>query len=132
MTEETNWYTEDRATLGDRIAAAREAAGLSQTSLATRIGVRAKTLRAWEDDISEPRANRLQMLAAMLGVSLRWLLSGEGDGITTPPEAPEVRERVLSEALDELRKLRAQALVTAEGLGRLEKRLRGMMEQGHE
>ena len=30
---------------------------------------------------SEPRANRLSMLAGLLGVSVMWLLHGEGDGV---------------------------------------------------
>jgi HTH-type transcriptional regulator, cell division transcriptional repressor len=127
MTEETNWFTEDRATLGDRIAAAREAAGLSQAALATRLGVRAKTLDGWEKDSTEPRANRVQMLAAMLGVSLRWLLSGEGDGI--PPNAAGATDaRQVTEALEDLRKLRAQLRAAAEGLERLEQKLQSMQE----
>ncbi|MEZ5913851.1 MAG: helix-turn-helix transcriptional regulator, partial [Paracoccaceae bacterium] len=34
-----NWYSEEAATFGDRLAAAREAAGLSQAELAQRLGV---------------------------------------------------------------------------------------------
>ncbi|MFN4102076.1 MAG: multiprotein-bridging factor 1 family protein, partial [Pararhodobacter sp.] len=60
MTE--TWYTDEHATLGDRLAAAREASAMTQAQLAQRLGVRTKTLRDWEDDVSEPRANRLQML----------------------------------------------------------------------
>jgi len=127
MTEETNWFTEDRATLGDRIAAAREAAGLSQAQLATRLGVRRKTLDAWERDSSEPRANRVQMLAAMLNVSLRWLLSGEGDGITTTPEgAGDMRQ--IAEALEDLRRMRAQIKALAEGVAKVERRLMSLQE----
>lgn len=126
------WFSEEQATLGDRLAAAREAAGLSQTQLATRLGVRARTLRSWESDLAEPRANRLQMLAAMLGVSLRWLLSGEGEGVSPPvlSEAAddEVRDKARTEALTrslaELRGFRAELLAMAERAGQIEKRLR--------
>ena len=67
MTDENgDWFAEDVATFGDRISGAREAAGMSQTDLAKRLGIAKTTLAAWEDDRSEPRANRLAMLAGML------------------------------------------------------------------
>jgi len=34
------WFSEEAATFGDRLAAAREDAGLSQKALAERLGVR--------------------------------------------------------------------------------------------
>ena len=40
---ETNWYSDDAATFGDRIAAAREAQSLTQKSLAKKLGVATKT-----------------------------------------------------------------------------------------
>ena len=73
-------FTDETATFGDRLALAREAAGLDLAQLAHRLGVRPETLRNWEEDRAEPRANRLQMLAGMLDVSLVWLISGQGPG----------------------------------------------------
>ena len=70
MTDEIDWYGPDAATFGDRVAAAREQTGMSQAALAKRLGVRLSTLRGWEDDLSEPRANRLSMLAGLLNVSI--------------------------------------------------------------
>ncbi len=137
MSEDTNldqdgWYSDEQATLGDRLAAAREAAGLSQAQLAGRLGVRTRTLRSWESDLAEPRANRLQMLAAMLGVSLRWLLSGEGEGISPPSmqelSAEETREQALNRAMTDLRGLRAEMLALAVRVGQAEKRLRHHVE----
>lgn len=122
MTE--SWYTDDHATLGDRLAAGREAAGMTQAQLAERLGVRSKTLRDWENDVSEPRANRLQMLAALLGVSLRWLLTGEGGDVTPPTEEAPAPAPAMKSALVELRSLRAEMLAMTERLGRLEKALR--------
>lgn len=75
-----DWYAPDATTFGDRLAGAREAVGLDQRALAGRVGVRLKTLRAWEEDRAEPRANRLSVLAGVLGVSLPWLLTGAGRG----------------------------------------------------
>lgn len=119
---DATWFDQETATLGDRLAAAREAAGLSQDELAERLGVRRKTIRTWENDMAEPRANRIQMLAGMLGVSLRWLLTGEGDGVASPdmraghPDAATL--------LPEIRQMRVQMGEMAEQLGRLEVRLR--------
>jgi ribosome-binding protein aMBF1 (putative translation factor) len=73
LSEGRGWYDADTTTFGDRMTGAREAAGLSQAELAKRLGVKVKTIRAWENDRSEPRANRLQMLAGILGVSIMWL-----------------------------------------------------------
>lgn len=120
MTQMT--YTDDQATLGDRIVAAREARGQSPADLAQRLGVRARTLRDWENDRSEPRANRMQMLAGMLGVSLRWLMTGEGEdpvGAAAPTlhaAAPGI--------LAELRSLRLAHLAMADRLEGLEASLR--------
>ncbi|MEL6641464.1 MAG: helix-turn-helix domain-containing protein [Pseudomonadota bacterium] len=117
-----NWYHEDAATLGDRLAAAREAAGLSQSQLATQLGVKPETLEAWENDWKEPRANRLQMLTGLLGVSLRWLLSGVGDG----PDGPDVQDMPndVRDLLAEMRALRTQIAKASVRMGELEKRLR--------
>src|SRR5690554_4232762 len=73
-----NWYGLDMATFGDRVAAAREAAGMSRKQMARRLGVKLGTVRGWEDDLSEPRANKLSMMAGLLNVSIVWLLTGEG------------------------------------------------------
>ena len=122
------WYSEETATFGDRLAGAREAAGLSRKDLARRLGVKLKTLSAWEDDLAEPRANKLQMLAGLLNVSLSWLLTGQGEGVAAPDEAEVAPD--LHAALTEIRALRAEMLAGAERLGRLEKKLRGSMTKG--
>jgi transcriptional regulator with XRE-family HTH domain len=118
-----NWYSEENATFGDRLAGAREALGLSQKEVAERIGVRTKTVQHWEDDVKEPRANRLQMLAGMLNVSLMWLLTGEGDGIAAP-DAVAPRSDETEALMRELREMRNQMGALAEQLGRVEARLR--------
>lgn len=123
----TDWYSEDAATFGDRLAAAREAESMSQSALSKRLGIKLKTLRGWEEDLSEPRANKLQMVSGVLNVSMRWLLTGEGDGVDEPSldtgEAPEVRDLLL-----EIRDIKMQMNRSADQLGRLEKRLRKRLE----
>ncbi|MEM0935609.1 MAG: helix-turn-helix domain-containing protein [Pseudomonadota bacterium] len=121
-----NWYGADTATFGDRVAGAREALGIGQPELARRLGVKVKTLRDWENDLSEPRANKLQMLAGILGVSLMWLLNGEGDGVDPPPEGTEAPEHI-RDLLLELRALQADMDRSADRLARIEKRLRQVL-----
>ena len=118
-----DWYGPDTATFGDRVAAARDAAGMTQQQLAKRLGVKAATLKAWEDDISEPRANRLSMLAGLLNVSITWLINGEGEGVDSPEIVPEMSQE-MSDLLLEIRTLKSTLKESSDRLGRLEKQLR--------
>jgi len=113
MTENSelrDWYSGDHATFGDRLTAAREAQGLTQAQFAKRLGVKLRTVQGWENDTSEPRANKLQMTAGLLNVSLRWLLTGDGD-------------------LNDMRGLRADLTRVSTELGRMEKRLRQIVKE---
>ncbi|MDF3413096.1 helix-turn-helix transcriptional regulator [Sulfitobacter sp. M57] len=127
MTDETDWYSPEAATFGDRVAAARERAGMTQGVLAKRLGVKLATLRAWEEDRSEPRANRLSILAGLLNVSMMWLINSEGEGIDAPQDAEAVGEDMQT-ILADIRLLRTEMLANVENLGRLEKRLRLALE----
>jgi len=124
-----DWYGPDTATFGDRLAAAREAAGMEPRQLARRLGVRLSTLEGWENDASEPRANRLSMMAGLLNVSIIWLLTGEGEGVAGPEEESQITPEV-NDLLAELRDLRGQIMKASERLARLEKRLRAQLKSG--
>lgn len=123
MTDTADWYGPDAATFGDRLAAAREQAGMKQSELARKLGVRSATLKSWEEDLGEPRANRLSMLAGLLNVSVTWLINGQGDGMQGPPEE-ETTDPTLQGLLSEVREIRADLLARSEQVGRLEKKLR--------
>jgi transcriptional regulator with XRE-family HTH domain len=129
MDDTSDWYSAERATFGDRVAGAREALGMSQDDLAKRLGVKLKTVRGWENDMNEPRANKLQMLSGILGVSLMWLLNGEGDGLDGPgdddaPLIPEIRALLL-----EMRQIRSEVDDAAARLARVEKSLRATLKE---
>ena len=126
---EIDWFGPDTATFGDRVAAAREAAGMTQAQLARRLGVRKATLLAWEDDRAEPRANRLQMLAGGLNVSIPRLLTGEGEGMEAPLDDDPGIGRDCREVLDELRQVHVEMRASLERVARLEKRLRRLMRE---
>lgn len=121
--ETTGWYSDETATFGDRIAGARDAAGMTQKDLAKRLGIKLGTLRNWEDDLNEPRANKLQMLSGLLNVSLPWLLTGQGDGPDGPEEEVTLPSDV-SSLLSEIRKVRTEIDALGDRLALLEKRLR--------
>ena len=127
MADDLGWFSADAATFGDRLAGARDAAGLDQKSLADKLGVKATTIAGWENDLKEPRANRLQMLSGIVGVSMSWLLTGEGDGPDAPGHETELSEDI-SDLLSEMRVLRSQIMQSGEKLGRLEKRLRAALK----
>ncbi len=124
---EMDWYGPDMATLGDRIAAAREAASMTQAQLARRLGVKKVTLVGWEQDLSEPRANRTSMMAGILNVSIMWLMTGEGEGTSSPEEdnAPQN----LRDLLRDLRQLRSEMRENTDRAARLEKRLKTIIEE---
>ena len=120
---ENNYYANDNATFGDRIYAARVAVGLSQSALAIRLGVQLKTVKKWEEDITEPRANKLQMISGLLNISITWLLIGEGIG----PQDPESTIPIsadLNEILVELRHTKSELLRLTKNLDVIDKKLR--------
>lgn len=88
--------------LGPRIRVARENAGLSIDETARRLGVTAKTLKAWESDRKEPRANRLFTLAGILNVSMSWFLEGREDGLGLN-DNPDGNEMALRAQLEDIR-----------------------------
>ncbi|SPJ27697.1 helix-turn-helix domain-containing protein [Falsiruegeria mediterranea] len=119
---DTAYCAEEATTLGDRVVAAREATGLTQKDLARQLGVKLKTVQAWEGDRTEPRANKAQMMSGVLGVSLTWFLSGEGDGVPETVETPELGAD-LSSSLHDIRKLKAELSQSLRKLGAIEKQL---------
>jgi len=118
--ENTDWYSAEQATFGDRVAGARDAMGFDQKELARQLGVKLQTVRDWEDDVSEPRANKLQMLSGVLNVSMSWLLTGEGEGLSGPDD-----DSTSGVTLEDISALRSDLVSALKRLDRLELRLKG-------
>lgn len=97
-------YNSGEDTLGGRIQTAREARGLSVSQASRRIGVLSKTLASWESDSSEPRVNKMQMLAGVLKVPPLWLLGGnryvQNDDPATQVDETADLERRLEKLVD--------------------------------
>jgi transcriptional regulator with XRE-family HTH domain len=68
-------------TRGERIGAARKRVEISRSELGQRCGAAERNVYRWEIENIEPRAEVLLRLADALGVSVRWLLTGDD-----PPE----------------------------------------------
>jgi len=123
--DDFDWGNE-ASTFGDRLSRAREHAGMDQAQLARRIGVKTSTIKNWEADRSEPRANRLQMLSGLLNVSMMWLLTGDGEGIAGDGQPADTNSD-LRKLLIELRELKVAQAQLSERTGRIEKSLRLMI-----
>lgn len=119
---DSEYFGNESATFGDRVYAARETIGLSQADLAKRLGIKRKTMRAWEEDLAEPRANKLQMLAGVLNVSVMWLLTGEGDGISAPSEDVDLPGDA-SAILADMRMTKVELQRLSENMSKLERRM---------
>ncbi|HDU8491139.1 TPA: helix-turn-helix domain-containing protein [Aeromonas hydrophila] len=74
--------------INERIKQTRKRLGYSQEILGSRVGVSRVSISQWERGENTPNGRYLNDLAAALGVTVDWLLTGEGEGAVTP--APEV------------------------------------------
>jgi transcriptional regulator with XRE-family HTH domain len=104
---------QDEDTMGGRLQRARDAAGLTVAQVAARLGVKTSTVQAWENDRSQPRANKLQMVAGLLNVSLAWLMDGLGTG---PAEDSRSLIESISTRLTRMRQLQGEFQTIAQGL----------------
>lgn len=109
-------------TLGGRIVSARETLGLTTAQLARRLGVKSATLQNWESDRSEPRSNKLFMLAGLLNVSPTWLINGLGE---SPDDGLPARSDVVL-AREQLIELRGQVEKLTGSIDQVLARLEGM------
>lgn len=56
--------------MGEKLKAARKAAGMSQADLAEKVGCRQKDISRWESGLHEPGALTLKKMAQVLGCSM--------------------------------------------------------------
>ncbi len=116
-----------RQSLGPRLRIARENADMSQAQLAAHLGVAEASVAAWEADERAPRANRLVMMAGILGVSINWLLEGRED---------KYMEHGVAWAIDSLRseleRLRALLSEAQSTLGAIDDHLAAVERHGGE
>jgi transcriptional regulator with XRE-family HTH domain len=73
----------DRA-IGERITAARKLAGISQTALATAIGVTFQQVQKYEKGLNRISAGKIVEIAKLLGIGHAELLGSPDDGSSLP------------------------------------------------
>jgi HTH-type transcriptional regulator, cell division transcriptional repressor len=114
---------QDNDTLGGRIWRARDAMNLTAKDLADRLGVRTDTISAWERDRSEPRTNRLFMLAGVLGVTPAWLIAGIGE-----PPKDDLTNSVSGQLRDQLAQVKKLHEQTGRAIAALEMELNRVIQ----
>jgi len=91
-------------TIGKNIAERRRALGMTQETLAEKVGVSAQAVSKWENDLTEPDARMLLTLADLFGTSVDDLLRGtelpEVSDDLKKPEERTVKIRVTAEDLN--------------------------------
>ena len=74
--------------VNERIKSRRMACGLTQDQVANRVGVTRVAVSHWERGGADPDGRYLNELAAALGVSVDWLLTGKEEGSMGVSEPP--------------------------------------------
>jgi len=120
--------TQMTATLGGKIQDARENLGLSLAQASRRIGISSETLANWEHDRSEPRANKLIILAGVLNVSPGWLLT-LGDSSFSDLAVTDMSETAaLAQKIERLISLQAQTIELLYDLQSETRRVQGLID----
>lgn len=79
---------------GQRIEQVRHALGLTQRGLAEKLGLSTRTVNRWEAGAVAPRQSMVEQIAKLGGVTVSWLLTGEGEmlgGVLTEDELALLR-----------------------------------------
>ena len=118
----------DSIILGKRIAEARKLKAYSVKKAARRLSVTEKTFKKWESGKSKPRANKVQMLSGVLGVSLLWLLNGEEQfepDANNPSQLEKLSQKVerMTQLQQELAELTNEVVSEVEELHQIEEDL---------
>ena len=99
---------EEEMTLGGRLYASRQNAGMSLNLTARLLGVKSSTLKSWENDRSEPRVNKLVALAGLLGVSPTHFLAEEGNDGVDVSTIGDRRDKLIEMLKEEMSHAREQ------------------------
>ena len=105
-------------TLGEKIKACRQRAGLSQEKLAERVGVSRQAVTKWEAGQSVPTGENLRRLAEIFGTTAGFLPASQEAG-TSPAEQIQALLRTERERRAEARrnKLKRYLLYTSAVIG---------------
>jgi ribosome-binding protein aMBF1 (putative translation factor) len=80
--EQAAQMAQDRARLVRELAEQRQAAGLSQTEIAARMGTSQSAVARLESGTADVRASTLERYAAAVGGQITWKLNRPGEGVS--------------------------------------------------
>jgi ribosome-binding protein aMBF1 (putative translation factor) len=80
--EQAARMAEDRGRLVRELAEQRQAAGLSQTEVAARMGTSQSAVARLESGTADVRASTLERYAAAVGGQITWKLTQPGEGVS--------------------------------------------------
>ena len=81
MDVETRCKVMDTKLIGTIIAQYRKKSGMTQAELAAKLSVSDKTVSKWESGRGYPEITQLPTIAALFGISIDYLMTGERNGI---------------------------------------------------
>lgn len=84
-----------------RIKAIMAAKGISQAELVRRTGIRASSVSDWLSGKYIPKQDKIDLMAAALGVSPAWLMYGKDDAELEPYYTNPETARLAQEALND-------------------------------
>ena len=95
--------------LGERLYELRSKNAMSQGALAERLDVSRQTISKWENNISIPELDKIVLLSNLFGVSVDYIVKGEGGEMSvineTGFEAPHISEPVRMIRVDPTEKI---------------------------
>ncbi|RMG32499.1 MAG: XRE family transcriptional regulator [Gammaproteobacteria bacterium] len=86
-------------TIAARIAEARTRAGLSQSELARKLGIRPQSVQGWESGATAPRARRIAQIAEVLGVPETFFFESPSDSSRAEESEAVMAARALGQQL---------------------------------
>lgn len=103
---------QSRSKQGARLAALRQAAGLTQQELASLLGEPQSNITFWEHSEKPPRSDVLAKMARIFGVRVEALLNTEADlGIVERKSGPAGKVRKVFEAVSKLPRRQQEKIV---------------------
>ena len=115
------WWGMNR--LGARIKAAADRIGGLETLAPRLTDVSRRTLSDWSNDKTEPRASSIAEICEITGVSVDWLVTGNGEMLGSQPAIAHVAIRdmsLLKEAIELIEQGLAEARRVATPAGKAE------------
>ena len=93
-------------TFGGRISLARESAMQTIEEAADQLGVTSQIWMDWECDRAAPESYHMPLMTGILGISLPWLVAGQGSGPTpfvSVSDVVEIRRELHTAAANAVR-----------------------------